>query len=286
MWLILALIAGGFYTASGLITRHVLKTGRDSWAFSFFYSAIGALVTLPFVVGIYAYNGEFTVPEEGFGWGVMVIVGFLIILHNFLNFRSSNYIEASINGTITKFRLIWILILGVLVIGEDFTIWKLLGTLLTVLSGGLVIAGFKKPKSLKGVLYAFAATFAYAGGLILYKILFEFFSVWTLTLFVTFLTPAVLNFIIMPNALKRTLALAKDNGKFVFLACGFGALANLAMNGALLLGEATKVPAMIEAFLVLTLVGEYIFLKEKKGLKTKLLAVVVVTIGAVLIRLG
>jgi drug/metabolite transporter (DMT)-like permease len=286
MWLSLALLAGVFYTISGLVTRHVLKTGRDSWAFSFVYSATGALVTLPFVVGVYVYNGRFTVPDEAFGWGLMVIVGFLIILHNFLNFRASNFISASLSGTITKFRLIWIFGFGILLLDESFTLAKMAGTLATVVSGVLIIAAFKETKSWRGIVYAFGATFAYVGGIVLYSILFDFFSVWTLTLFVTFLTPAILNLLIMPKSVSRISKLIHDDGRNVLIACATGGLANLCLNGALLLGETTKVPAMIEAFLVVTLAGEYILLKERKGLRIKLVAVFLATLGAILIKLG
>jgi hypothetical protein len=49
-------------------------------------------------------------------------------------------------------------------------------------------------------------------------------------------------------------------------ACGLGGLANLAMNQGLATGEASSVLAVIEAFLVLTLVGERVVLKEKEQL--------------------
>jgi drug/metabolite transporter (DMT)-like permease len=285
MWFVLAILSGIFYTGSSLITRHVLKTGRDSWAFSFFYSAVGALVTIPFVIGIYIYTGEIALADDAFGWGAMVLVGFVIVFHNFLNFRASNYLEASLVDTIRKFRLIWIFIFGVIVLDEAFSYWKLTGTVLTVLAGILIIVKFKKPKSIKGIMFAFSATFAFAAGIISYKFLFEYFSVWTLTLFI-FLIPAIINFIIMPSVLPRVVKLAKDNGKFVYLACILGGIANLTMNAALMLGQATKVPAIIEAFLVATLIGEYLILKERKNLLVKLLAIAFATIGAVIIRLA
>ncbi|MCX6816821.1 MAG: hypothetical protein NTZ93_03080 [Candidatus Beckwithbacteria bacterium] len=47
MWLIWALISGLFYTGDNLITRYILKGNKDAWAFSFYFSFIGALVSLP-----------------------------------------------------------------------------------------------------------------------------------------------------------------------------------------------------------------------------------------------
>lgn len=69
----------------------------------------------------------------------------------------------------------------------------------------------------------------------------------------------------MPNAWRRTTQLLKDYPKAVLLACGFGAFGNLALLQGLAAGQATAVLVTVEAFLVLTLVGEHIFLKEKRS---------------------
>jgi len=58
------------------------------------------------------------------------------------------------------------------------------------------------------------------------------------------------------------------------------------MNQGLSLGEASRVLVLIESFLVVTLVGEHLFLKEREHLNTKIIAVVAATIGAVLIRMS
>ena len=90
----------------------------------------------------------------------------------------------------------------------------------------------------------------------------------------------------MPQAPQRIYNLIKENGKVVLLACSLGAFANLAMNHSLSIGDATKTLVIIESFLIVALVGEHFFLKEKSHVVIKLLAVIFAITGAVLIRLS
>ena len=90
----------------------------------------------------------------------------------------------------------------------------------------------------------------------------------------------------MPHVFQRITKIVKEDGKLVFLACGLGALANLALNQGLSLNAASSVLVIIESFLVVTLVGEHIFLKEKEQVWVKVIAVLLATAGAILIRLS
>jgi len=280
MWLLFALLSGLFYTGSNLITRHVLKKeSNDAWAFSFFFSAIGALVSLPFMLTNIKV-GTTVIP-----WLIMMGVGLLIVAQNFLYFASAKYVAPSISGSITKFRLVWVMILGIVILHESSSLLKIAGTLLTIFSGIIVIKKFSKPKNVRGIIYSLGATIFYAIVIILYKLLFSSFNSQSLTFFI-FLIPALINLVIMPNAIKRIRGLIKSNYKSVIAGCVFGALANLAMNQALSIGEAGKVLVLIESFLVVTLIGEHLILKEKKDLLTKAVAVISATAGAILIKLS
>lgn len=280
MWLLFALLAGALYTTSGLITRNILKKdNNDAWAFSFYFSAVGALVSLPFMLS----NLKISTQVEP--WLIMIGVGILIVAQNLLSFASSKYISPSVGGSITKFRLVWVMILGIIILQESSNFFKIAGTLLTVTSGIIIMKKFLKPKDLKGIAFAFGATIFYAIVIILYKFLFSSFNSQSLTFFIFFI-PMIINLIIMPNSIKRIYALAKNNLKMVFIGCTLGGLANLAMNKGLSLGEASKVLVTIESFLVITLIGEHFFLKERENLSVKIVAVILATAGAILIRLS
>jgi drug/metabolite transporter (DMT)-like permease len=280
MWLIYALTSGLLYTGSNLITRHILKKEKnDAWVFSFYFSAVGALVALPFMLI------NIKIPSNTSSWLLMLVVGILIVIQNLFNFASSKYLTPSINGSITKFRLVWVMILGIIILGESSSALKIIGTFLTIASGIIVMKKFSKPKDLRGVFYAFVATIFYAVVITLYKFLFSSFNSQSLTFFIFFI-PMIINLIIMPNSIKRITKLATTDFKLVFIGCFLGGLANLAMNEGLLLGEASKVLVLIESFLIIALIGEHILLREKDYLITKIVAVILATAGAILIRLS
>jgi drug/metabolite transporter (DMT)-like permease len=278
MWVVMALISGGAYTVSGLLTRHVLRKKQDAWAFSFVFSLMGALVSLPLMW--WNYQGASSLSL----WGLMVGVGGLIVIHNYLNFSASNYLEASLVGVITKFRLVWVFGLGVVILGEVFEWQKVAGLILTLMSGWLIVRKFRKPDKIRGVLLAVSATAVYAAVVLAYKYLFREFNTATLTFFI-FMIPAVINMLVMPNFGSRVTKLCRENGAGVILAGVVGGVANLSMNQALNWGEISRVPVIIEAFMVVTLVGEHYWLKETSYARVKLVAAMLALVGAMLIRL-
>lgn len=279
MWFVFACISGLFSAASGLISRRLLKGNKDSWAYSFYYSLIGAIISLPFMLSSFKVAHSYSL------WIVLFVVGVLIVLQNFLIFKSTNFLEQSVQGIITKFRLVWVFIFGIFILAESFSIMKFTGTILTLIAGILLVHKFKKKQSIQGIVLAFSSTFFYAIVIILYKFLFKEFNSASLTFFI-FIIPATINLVIIPNSIKRIIVMMKENTWPVIISCGLGAFTNLTMNYALTLGEASKVLVIIEAFLIFTLVGEHFILKEKDHLLTKIIAMIIVIIGAILIRLS
>lgn len=280
MWLIYALVSGAFFTGESLITRHVLRQGKDAWAFSFYFSLIGAIVTFPF------FLASPKLPHTLMPWLLAIVVALLLVGNNLLMFKTFNVLEASLSGAILKFKLVWIFIFSIIFLGTPFSWQKMIGTILATCAGIVIIHNIRKPKTVSGVSYALTATVFNAALIILLKYLLGWFSPASLTFIPTFLLPAILNFALMPNAKQRVIKIYKEDGRMLTLACSLGAFANLALNKSLALGEATSVLVVIEAFLVLTLVGEHIFLKEKEHAWVKITAVVLATGGAILIRLS
>ncbi len=276
MWLLYVILSGVFYTAQGLLTRHILKGEKDSWAFSFYFSFIGAVVSFPFMLV------SPHLPSSISGWILGICISLLIVAHNFFNFRASNTLEASIVGAVTKFRLIWVFILGIIFLHEAFTFAKTLGILFTILAGWLIVKKFKSIHQSKGILYTFISTIIYAVIIVLYKYLFTFFNVTSATFFIVFLFPAIINIIIMPRFKERVIKIMRHDGKFVLLATGLGGFANLAINQSLSLGEVSRVTVINEAFLISVLIFEHLLLKERSNMKTKLIAVILAVVGAIL----
>lgn len=279
MWFAYAALAGALYTVEGLLQRFLLRSQKDAWAFSFFYSAVGAVITFPLMLS----NPK--IPSELGPWLLALLVGALIVCHNLLIFKATHFIEASLLGALGKLRLVWIFALGILFLGTAFSWSQLFGTILVMLAGLVIIHRFKKPKSMTGILLTLVATVFAAIIIILTKYLLDSFNVVSLTFFATFLPAAILNFVLMPRAGSRIKILFKDDWRIVLLACSFGTFANLALNQALSLHDASSVVIISEVFLILVLVGEHTLLKEKEQLWVKLVSIVLAISGAILIQM-
>jgi drug/metabolite transporter (DMT)-like permease len=279
MWLLFTALSGALYTGEGLLQRFLLRSQKDAWAFSFFYSLVGTVVSLPFMLSAPR------LPSSPSVWLLALAVGALIVVHNLLIFKASNHLEVSLVGSLAKLRLAWIFILGIVFLGSPFSWAKLFGTILTMLAGIVIIHRFKRPDSLTGVSFVLSATIFNAAIIILSKYLLGSFNAVSLTFFATFLPATILNFILMPRAISRIKKLFRDDWRIVLLACGLGSLANLALNQALSLHDAASVVVISEVFLVLTLVGEHILLKEKEQLWVKIVSVLLAVGGAVLIQI-
>jgi drug/metabolite transporter (DMT)-like permease len=280
MWLLFALLSGALFTGESLMTRHVLRAGKDAWAFSFYFSLIGSIISFPFMLA------DPKIPHSLTPWLLAILVGILIVCNNLLMFKTFNYLEASLSGALLKFKLVWIFILSVIFLSTPFSWEKLIGTLLATGAGIVIIHNIRRPKSITGVAYVISATIFNAAVIILFKYLLTYFSPASLTFYPTFLLPLLINFTLMPNARTRIKKIYSEDGKMLTFACALGAFANLALNKSLSLGDVTSVLVIIEAFLVFTLVGEHFFLKEKEHLWIKVTAVSLATAGAILIRLS
>lgn len=279
MWFLFAALAGALYTGEMLLQRFLLRSKKDAWAFSFFYSLVGTVIALPFMLA------SPTLPAQPGPWLLAIVIGALIVGHNLLLFKATNHLEASLVGALTKLRLAWIFVLGMLVLGVAFSWSQLLGTVLTMAAGVVIIHRFRRPNSLTGVALALSSTIFAALVIILTKYLLGSFNVASLTFFATFLPAAILNFVLMPNAVTRIKTLFRDDWRIVLLACSLGALANLALNQALSLHDASSVMVISEVFLILVLVGEHVFLKEKEQVWVKVVSVLLAVSGAVLIQM-
>jgi drug/metabolite transporter (DMT)-like permease len=279
MWFLFSAIAGLLYTGESLLQRHFLRKQKDAWAFSFFYSLVGALVSLPFMLVAPV------LPNSIVPWLGALFVGLLIVGHNLLLFKAANHMEASLIGTLFKLKFVWIFALSIFLLSTPFEWTKLGGVVLTVAAGLIIMHKFKRSSSTTGIYLVLAATIFNGLIVIVCKYLLDYFNPASLTFFVSFLPALVLNFILMPRAPSRIKRMFASDWKVVFGICTVGAFANLALNQALDLNDPTSVMIVSEVFLVLVLAGEHILLKEKEQLWIKLGGIVLAVAGAILIQL-
>jgi len=279
MWFIFSALAGLLYTGESLLQRHFLRKQKDAWAFSFFYSLVGTVVSFPFMLA------SPVVPHSVGPWLVTLLVGLLIVGNNLLLLKAANHVEASVIGTLFKLKFVWIFALSIVLLGSTFAWAKLWGVMLTIAAGLVILHRFKRPKDNAGVSYVLMATVLNALVIIASKYLLRYFNAPSLTFFASFLPALLLNFILMPKAVVRIKSMFAMDWKVVFGICALGAMTNLVLNQALSLHDPTSVIIISEVFLVLVLAGEHIVLKEKERLWIKLCSIVLAVAGAILMQL-
>jgi drug/metabolite transporter (DMT)-like permease len=279
MWFIFSALAGLLYTSESLLQRHFLRKQKDAWAFSFYYSLVGTIISFPFMIA------SPVIPNTAGPWLGALLVGLLIVGNNLLLFKAANHIEASVIGTLFKLKFVWIFVLSIILLGNAFEWTKLGGVVLTIAAGLIIMHRFKRPASSTAVSLVLMATVLNALIIIASKYLLDYFNVPSLTFFATFLPALLLNFILMPKATARIKSMFTADWKVVFGICAVGAVANLALNQALSLHDATSVIIISEVFLVLVLAGEHLVLKEKERLWIKLGSIALAIAGAIMMQL-
>lgn len=280
MWLLFSVLAGALFTAESLLQRFHLRKQKDAWTFALFYCLIGTMVTFPFMLA------DPKIPTHPTPWILAALVGLLIVGNNLLFFKATGLIEVSLINSLLKLRLVWVFLFGILFLHDPFSWEKLLGTVLTIGAGWLIIHSFKRPDSTKGIYLILTMTVVNAAIVILFKYLLSSYNAVSLTFFADFLPATIFTILLAPKAIARIKTIFKDDWRIIFLACTFGALSNLALNAALSLHDVTSVLIINEVFLILVLVGEHVFLKEKEQLWIKVVTVILAVVGAILIQIS
>ncbi|MGV8169100.1 MAG: EamA family transporter [Candidatus Nanoarchaeia archaeon] len=276
MWFIFALIAGIFFALNSLVVRLYVKKNKDSWAMSFFFSAMCAAILLPFFI----YEFEFT--NTWYFWGTLLILSVIIVIHNAMSFKASSLLGASTQNTLYKLRLLWLVIMGVIVFNEVLTLKTIAGMVLIVAAALMIIDYGKWKVSRKGIILVLLCTITGMLLAVLTKKIVGMSGVLTLT-FLVFFIPAIFNAAAMPNFVKR----AKkefSNIKLMLIIGVLAVIANLALIKALSYDVLSGVYFVIDAGLIVILFGERLFLKEKERLPWKIAAVILAIAGAVLIH--
>lgn len=277
MWLFFSVLSGAFYTAESLLQRFHLRRQKDVWTFAFFYCLVGTVVSLPFMLA------SPKIPTHIGIWALSAVAGLLIVANNMLFFKATGLIEVSVINSLLKLRLIWVFLFGILLLHDHFSWPKLLGTMLVVCAGWIILHSFKRPGSVQATSLILMMTVVNAGIIILFKYLLASFNAVSLTFFADFLPATIFTVLVMPQAVSRIKSIGKEDRRIIFLACALGAFSNLALNAALSLHNAAGVLVINEAFLVVVLAGEHVYLKEREQAWVKAVSVVLALLGAILI---
>lgn len=273
-----AIISGLMYAISGVMGRFILRSQKDTWAYSFWFSFLGAIICLP--VMVLNFDSQFSIKIVI----LCIILSLVVTLHNFLNFKGVGLISPSLVSSLQKTRLIWIFVFSIIFLNNKFQFNELFGVLLLIFSGFLIYLNFRDKSSAKGILFSFVSAILNAFAVIIISELLKSLDLFTTT-FLVFLLPAVINLVIMPKFKERVISMIKINPKLIIITCIVSALANISMNYSLSFLNPTRTIIIIEVISITILLGEVILLKERKKIGIKLLALSLAIIASIVVNL-
>ncbi len=277
-WFYLSLFSLLLFSSSSIIQRKLLRDIADlnPVIFGFLFQALVGLFAVPIFL---VYKG--TISSSFIIWQYIIIAGILYSLSNFLLYHAIKITEISRVSIIGSSRSLWVLIGSMIILGEKITASNLLGLLLIVFSLFLI---FWKSKEQIGLnqgqkLALFAVIFSgfavVVDGLILRDFSAGFYLIIS-SLFTGFGTLAI-----KPSSINKIKPFKRIKVfvPLVLTSAFFSLAVFLLYTSYQIGGKMSSVLPITQSTAVLTIFLSALFLKERKDLPKKIIALALCVLG-------
>ncbi len=274
-WLLLSLFTGLSANGFNFLNRFLLRDGDDSTAYAWYFQLIRVLVFG--TLAIFDWHIILT-PYSIF---LFILLGISEFIGTYWYMKMHAYSDLSISAILTRTRLIWVPIIAFFLINEKLTIPDYIGIVIIFLGVSLTIT----PKKLvvdKGALYANLSAFIIAINVVITKMLLPYGS--NAIIMTALALPSIFLFpLFMKNSPKRIETLFKTNIILKTFAIGISLITLYLFMAALRIGDASKVNAVYQGMMIISVVAGIIFLKERKNIGRKLIGATITVVGVVLL---
>jgi drug/metabolite transporter (DMT)-like permease len=274
-WLILSLLIGLISNTFNFLNRFLLKDGDDPTAYAWYAEILRFLV-----FGIWAF----------FDWHVIVtpytlflfaVVGLTEFVGGYWYMKMHSYSHLSISSILYRSRLIWVAIIAFFLIGERLQLWGYVALIIIFLGISLTVS----PKKIfvdKGAMYANLCAIIIAVNVVVFKMLTPFASP-TVINFAMVLPSVFLYPLLIRNSQARIKTLLKTNLGLKTFAVFLSIIQFFLFALAIRVGDASKVNAVYQGMMILSVLAGIIFLKERTDIGKKLIGASITVIGVVLL---
>lgn len=279
MWFYLALISGLASAIDKVLNRRALKNRSNVLAYSVVYLSLTAIFSIPFALPI-----DFEVTN-----GLMLLIlvqSVLWAISSVLSFSAHTSTDVSLSSIISRARIIWIMPLGFLFLGESLSLYSVLGVILIFLGLSMLFYKGKLHKHHGVHLVLLSSVFAALGTITNTMLVRDYLHPAQVT-FTTMLGQALILFIILVGRrkpLEKIKDVLKHSWALTLAATMLEAFAYITVNQAYIVGVASSVSAVYMAVSVVIVWFGIVFLKERDSLFSKIVSSAVVTIGVILVR--
>jgi drug/metabolite transporter (DMT)-like permease len=282
MWFIVATVAGAFSALSRVITRKALYGQKYSvFLYSLLWQVFISLFIIPFALSA-NFKLDKTVLVLLFIQGASWVGGTL------LGFAAQKRVGVTLTSIISRLRIIWVLFLSALFLGEVITFKNIAG--IAVVLAGFVILFWKRNLKVKGsnylVLTFLGTVFCAVGTIINTLLLRHGLSVFLVGFTMTYTQAIAILLIWFFYGLTPEVEIEKIRVSNLVVVSAFAeAIAVVGLNFALRIGPTVNVNAIYLSMSILVVwLGFVLWGEEKENLRKTIVSTVLVIIGVILLK--
>ncbi len=276
-WLIAAILAGLLSSGFHFTSRILLRDSKDSMASGWFPNAFRVLF-----FGGWALT-DFTLSKDPRVILLLLLLGVAEMGSTFAYIRMHSANHLSISSIITRTRLFWVPVMAFIFFGEQLQAHEYAGII--ILFVGLAIVS--SPKNIqidKGIKFAYLFGFAAAFHNIVLKLNQDSASLPVVMLFmsapVTIMQP-----LLMKNGIARIKKSVNSNIALQLINGAFGAVSIVILAYAINVGQVSKVSAIQQGMLIVSVMAGIIFLNERENVTRKIIGSLITLAGVYLLTL-
>lgn len=268
---------------SNIVKRFQLKeVSCDSYAYAVIFQLISGIAVLLFAF----INNSLTFGNFVNVLPLFIFVMILYVVGNIINFKGLKSLEASESDMLFSSRIFWSVLFAVIIIGENFTLLSIIGTLLIIF--GIVVLKWQGNSISLGTpqkLVLIAAVF-FGAALTLSTILIKEIGLYSYV-GASLIVPALIMLIIQPKKVNHFKHFFSWRSLVVIvLASVLFAIAILAQFLAIQASNNISLVTPLAQFsIVLTAFFGFVFLKERGNIRNKVIGVVIIVVGAIILKL-
>ncbi len=280
-WQFLVALSILLFALTGLFHRVLMKhEASDARAQTVAFLTLGGIFSLVIAV----FRGGVHIPDLA---SLLPNFGILLVLSTIaptLTFQAFKLIEASEVGIVMTSQRLWTVLAAFVLLQEQASILKVIGTLLILLGVSIALWRKSKFKLNRGVVYVLLAAMMYGLGDINVFYILRSFDPISLSVYGTFLPVFALLFVQPRTVKKLTYYFQPKHALNISVVAFIDTLATLALYYAYQIGRnaAQIAPLMATETIVAVLLAALI-LHEKENLLNKIIGSVVAVLGVVLV---
>lgn len=277
-WLIFSILTGFASNAFNFLARYILKEKTDPIVFLWYIELAKLIVFLPAAILI---DWKLVLSPETFAF--LLLTGFTQLIGGYFWVKMHELSHLSISTIISRTRMIWVPIIAFFIIGEQLKLFDYVAIVVLFLGVSIISAPHKLFVD-KGAMYANAAALLVAFNIVFSKISLDYASNSLMIVF-----HALPSVILLPLLMKNSKERFKESLTHRFKLKTFAASTNLLTFLFFVLaireGDASKVNAVYQGMLFLSVLAGIIFLKEREDIPRKLIGTAVTVAGVIMLSL-